>query len=223
MATVRQILKTAKDQAELLKCPSSIIMVFDQAIYAEAQMIRWSSDEEYQDILLPRLGEFYTVMSFMTAIGKRFELSAFEDILAESGVVAARSIKRSSGCSQVQRKHLCSQMHVWGITTYPDRGVSQRNPGKWLRQCHCFDGKLWSTHDQEHYLITLQNNSPDQLSISMSSRKAPCLLFMLSRTPTLLWLACYWASHQLPAGRPTSTCTLPHSVPCSLGFSPTTE
>ena len=103
MATARHILKTAKDQAELLKCPS-IIVVFDQAIYAKAQMIRWS-DEEYQDILLPRLGEFHTVMSFMTAIGKRFELSAFEDILAESGVVAARSIKRSSGCSQVQRKH----------------------------------------------------------------------------------------------------------------------
>ena len=93
MATVRQILKTAKDQAELLKCPS-IIVVFDQAIYAEAQMIRWSSDEEYQDILLTRLGEFYTVMSIMTAIGKRFELSAFEDILAESGVFRrARSKK----------------------------------------------------------------------------------------------------------------------------------
>ena len=117
MATVRHILKTAKDQAELLKSPS-IIVVFDQAIYAEAQMIRWSSDEEYQDILLPRLGEFYTVMSFMTTFGKRFELSAFEDILAESGVVSAGSIKRSSGCSQVQRKHLYSQIHVLGITTY---------------------------------------------------------------------------------------------------------
>ena len=91
MATVRHILKSAKEQAELLKCPS-IIVVFDQAIYAKAQMIRWS-DEEYQDILLPRLGEFHTVMSFMTAIGKRFELSAFEDILVESGVISAGSIK----------------------------------------------------------------------------------------------------------------------------------
>lgn len=90
MATVGHILKEAVKMAETLLCPT-VLVVFDQAIYSKAQMIRWT-DQSLQDTLLPRLGEFHTLMCFLSAVGKRFECSGFEDILVESQTIAAGSM-----------------------------------------------------------------------------------------------------------------------------------
>jgi hypothetical protein len=46
-------------------------LVFDQAISAKIQHIRWKN-EEFRKKFIIRLGDFHTVMSFCGAIGKLF-------------------------------------------------------------------------------------------------------------------------------------------------------
>jgi hypothetical protein len=48
-----------------------IVMVFDLAIYAKVQQIRWANDI-YKERFVVRLGEFHAIMSFLSVIGKRF-------------------------------------------------------------------------------------------------------------------------------------------------------
>lgn len=90
-ATVKHVLVEAIKMADTLQCPS-VMVVFDQAIYYKAQVIRWA-DANIRDRLLPRLGELHTIMSFTSAIGKRFAGSGLEDILVEAEVIAGGSMK----------------------------------------------------------------------------------------------------------------------------------
>lgn len=91
IATVNHVLKHALNMAKELRCPA-VMVVFDQAIYCKAQMIRWTNPI-LEEALVPRLGEFHTMMSFLSTIGKRYEESGLEDILVESGVIASGSMK----------------------------------------------------------------------------------------------------------------------------------
>ena len=54
-----------------------IVLVFDKAIYAKAQMIRWK-DKDLMKNLVIRLGEFHTVMSFCSGISKIFKDSGLQ-------------------------------------------------------------------------------------------------------------------------------------------------
>jgi hypothetical protein len=45
-------------------------MVFDEAVYAKIQQVRWKTPE-FVSRFVVRLGEFHTSMSYMSAIGKR--------------------------------------------------------------------------------------------------------------------------------------------------------
>eukprot|EP00057_Strongylocentrotus_purpuratus_P019489 XP_011673963.1 PREDICTED: uncharacterized protein LOC105442958 [Strongylocentrotus purpuratus] len=69
-----------------------IVVVFDQAIYAKAQEIRWRNDM-FRDRLVIRMGEFHTAMAYLACIGKRFGDAGFQDIVIESEVVAAGSLR----------------------------------------------------------------------------------------------------------------------------------
>jgi hypothetical protein len=71
MATVNEILRHSVSICQRLQLPE-IVLVFDEAIYSKAQMIRWK-DEELKRRLVIRLGDFHTVMSFCTAIAKIFK------------------------------------------------------------------------------------------------------------------------------------------------------
>ncbi|XP_065670392.1 uncharacterized protein LOC136088983 [Hydra vulgaris] len=55
-------------------------------------MVRWK-EPEFSNRFVVRLGEFHTMMSFMTAIAKRFDGFGFKDIVIESGLVAEEVIK----------------------------------------------------------------------------------------------------------------------------------
>jgi hypothetical protein len=68
-----------------------IVMVFDLAIYAKVQQIRWANDI-YKERFVVRLGEFHAIMSFLSVIGKRFGDAGLRDIAIESGLVAEGSI-----------------------------------------------------------------------------------------------------------------------------------
>ncbi|XP_034096209.1 uncharacterized protein LOC117562482 [Gymnodraco acuticeps] len=90
MSTVNTILKRSVQIADQLEL-DHIVLVFDQAIYAKAQQIRWK-DVEFTKRLVIRLGEFHTCMSYLSILGKRFGDAGLQDILIESEVVAPGSI-----------------------------------------------------------------------------------------------------------------------------------
>jgi hypothetical protein len=71
MATVNEILQHSVSICHRLQLPE-IVIVFDEAIYAKAQMIRWK-DEDLKKRLVIRLGDFHTIMLFCSAIAKIFK------------------------------------------------------------------------------------------------------------------------------------------------------
>ena len=62
-----------------------IVLTFDLAFYAKAQLVRWN-DAMYMQRTVARLSE-----SFLSIIGKCFEDSRGADILLEAGIVVQGS------------------------------------------------------------------------------------------------------------------------------------
>ena len=93
--TVDKLLQNAVKYCNILELPA-IVVVFDQALYAKAQEIRWTQSQPkiYEEKLVLRMGEFHTCMAFLATIGKRFSKSGLEDIFIESEVFAKGSINR---------------------------------------------------------------------------------------------------------------------------------
>ena len=71
MATINAILKKSVSICERIQIPE-IVVVFDEAIYAKVQMLRWK-EVEFNACVVVRLGEFHTIMSFCSGIGKVFK------------------------------------------------------------------------------------------------------------------------------------------------------
>ena len=71
MGTVNTLLKHSLSICHRLNLPE-IVLVFDEAIYAKAQSIRWN-DDELKKRLVIRLGNFHTIMSFCSGIVKIFK------------------------------------------------------------------------------------------------------------------------------------------------------
>ena len=71
MSTINTLLQHSISISKRLNLPE-IVLVFDEAIYAKAQMIRWK-DKDLMKNMVVRLGEFHTVMSFCSAISKIFK------------------------------------------------------------------------------------------------------------------------------------------------------
>ena len=90
LATIKTILDRSISIADKLEL-SQIVVVFDQAIYAKVQEIRWK-DEVFMDRIVVRMGEFHTCMAFLACIGKRFGDAGLQDIIIESEIVASGSI-----------------------------------------------------------------------------------------------------------------------------------
>lgn len=90
ITTIKAILDNIISMADKLE-RQSVIAVFDQAIYAKIQEVRWLSPVLCERVVV-RLGAFHTVMSFLAVIGKRFSGSGFEDILIETQTVAPGSM-----------------------------------------------------------------------------------------------------------------------------------
>ena len=68
MATINAILKKSVSICERIQIPE-IVAVFDEAIYAKVQMLRWK-EVKFNARVVVRLGEFHTIMSFCSGIGK---------------------------------------------------------------------------------------------------------------------------------------------------------
>jgi hypothetical protein len=70
-STINEILKRSKIIAEKLNLKYAVL-VFDEAVYAKIQHIR-CKEREFYDKFVVRLGEFHTIMSFLSALSKIFE------------------------------------------------------------------------------------------------------------------------------------------------------
>ena len=69
--TMHEILKRSMSITEKLKLKYAVL-VFDEAIYSKIQHVRWKEPIFY-DKFVVRLGEFHTIMSFLSAVLKIFE------------------------------------------------------------------------------------------------------------------------------------------------------
>lgn len=73
---VNEMLRQSVPISQRLNVPE-IVLVFDEAIYAKARIIRWKEDELTKRIAI-RLGEFHTIMSYCSGIGKIFKDSGLK-------------------------------------------------------------------------------------------------------------------------------------------------
>ena len=98
--TILTILCRTIEIADELKL-TKIVAVFDLAIYAKVQQLRWADPSRvYIERVIPRLGEFHTIMSFLSILGKRFGSGGLSDIWVQSEVVAVGSLNAA-----LQGKH----------------------------------------------------------------------------------------------------------------------
>ena len=70
-ATINAILERSKEIAGKLELKYAVL-VFDEAVYAKIQQVR-SKDETFCNRFIVRLGEFHTIMTYLSAMSKIFE------------------------------------------------------------------------------------------------------------------------------------------------------
>ena len=70
-STINTILENGVNIANALQL-DHIVMVFDEAVYSKVQQVRWKNELFYNKLIV-RLGEFHTIMSFLSAISRLFE------------------------------------------------------------------------------------------------------------------------------------------------------
>lgn len=70
-STIHEILKRSMSIAEKLKLKYAVL-IFDEAVYSKIQHVRWK-ERIFYDKFIVRLGEFHTIMSFLSAVSKIFE------------------------------------------------------------------------------------------------------------------------------------------------------
>ena len=86
MATIHEVLVQWLKIKNTLKL-KSIVLVFDQSLYAKATEVQWKQSERFKDIGL-RMGVFHTACTLLSIIGKRFGDTGWRDLCVESGVIA---------------------------------------------------------------------------------------------------------------------------------------
>lgn len=76
ISTIYTILRRSVDIANKLELQYAVL-IFDEAIYAKAQQVRWKSGEFLNKFIF-RLGEFHACMSYATAISCRFRSAGLQ-------------------------------------------------------------------------------------------------------------------------------------------------
>ena len=77
MSVVNQVLIKSLQIKETLNL-QSIVVVFDQALYAKATEIKWKQRAQFNDLVL-RMDVFHTICTFLSVIGKRFKDAGLRD------------------------------------------------------------------------------------------------------------------------------------------------
>ena len=90
MSTLYEVLTKSLQIKDTLNL-QTIVVVFDQALYAKATEIMWKHSQQFKDLVL-RMGVFHTICTFLSVIGKRFQDAGLRDVIIESGVIAEGSV-----------------------------------------------------------------------------------------------------------------------------------
>ena len=90
LSTVYEVLTQSLKIKDTLAL-KSIVVVFDQALYAKATEIIWKKHEQFKNIV-PRMGAFQTICTLLAVIGKRFQDAGLKDLCIESRVIAEGSV-----------------------------------------------------------------------------------------------------------------------------------
>ncbi|XP_028419097.1 uncharacterized protein LOC114544759 [Dendronephthya gigantea] len=90
-STINTILTRSTEIADKLELRYAVL-VFDEAVYAKVQHARWK-EETFLNRFVVRLGEFHTIMCYLSAMSKIFEDGGLKDAFIESGIVSEGSIK----------------------------------------------------------------------------------------------------------------------------------
>ena len=106
MSTVFEVLCQSLKIKESLKL-NTIVVVFDQALYAKAMEIKWKHNEHFGDIIL-RMGAFHTICTLLGIIGKRFQDTGLRALRVESQVIAEGSV---SGVLEGRRYNRAVRLH----------------------------------------------------------------------------------------------------------------
>ena len=83
MSTVSEVLNQSLSIMQSLQL-TTIVCVFDQALYAKAIEITWKHVDKFKNIIL-RMGVFRTVCNLLSTIGKRFQDAGLRDLCVQSG------------------------------------------------------------------------------------------------------------------------------------------
>ena len=78
---------------ESLKC-SSIVCVFNSAIYSKYIEIKWKEKEKFKNAAL-MMGMFHKIMMYMHILSKRFSDAGLREVLIQSGTIAEGSIDKA--------------------------------------------------------------------------------------------------------------------------------
>ena len=106
MSTVFEVLSQSQRIKNSLKL-NTIVVVFDQALYAKATEIKWKHSEQFGDVIL-RMGAFHTICMFLGIIGKRFQDAGLRDLCVESQVIVEGSV---SGVLEGRRYNRAVRLH----------------------------------------------------------------------------------------------------------------
>ena len=134
MSTVYQVLTKSLQIKDTLNL-QSIVVVFDQALYAKATEIKWKHREQFKDLVL-RMGVFHTICTFLSEIGKRFQDAGLRDVIIESGVIAEGSVSgvledrtynRSIRCHKLMFEAL-NRLALIGFNSWTDEHHKEKKP-----------------------------------------------------------------------------------------------
>ena len=70
-ATINAILDRSKEIADKLELRYAVLN-FDEAVYPKVQQVRWK-EEIFRNRFIVHLGEFHTIMTYLSAMSKIFE------------------------------------------------------------------------------------------------------------------------------------------------------
>ena len=86
---------------------STMVWVFDQAIYSKAIEIKWKEQHKFKNVFV-MMGMFHLLMMFMHVLGKRFSAAGVLDILVQSNTISEGSVDQA----------LCGKMYNRGVRCY---------------------------------------------------------------------------------------------------------
>ena len=92
-STIYEVMNRALSIVDSLHL-TSIVCVFDQAIYSKAVEIKWKEPEKFRSCVL-MMGMFHTTMMHMGILSNRFKDAGLRDLLIQSSVIAEGSIDRA--------------------------------------------------------------------------------------------------------------------------------